>query len=137
MCSECGERPVRIQKRQLCHSCNQQWYKRNNPEYRERQNALRRDWYRNQGGVDYMRDMKLRRNFGISLEEYRDMERAQDGRCAICHSLPGKRLLAVDHDHETGRVRALLCANCNTALGHLKDDPDLLRKAADYLMRFR
>lgn len=59
----------------------------------------------------------------------------QGGRCAICAGSPvgpGRRL-HVDHDHATGRVRALLCSSCNTAVGLMQDDSARLRAAADYL----
>ena len=54
----------------------------------------------------------------------------QGGVCAICKVAPAAH---VDHDHATGAVRALLCFNCNGGLGQFKDDPDLLRAAADYV----
>jgi hypothetical protein len=63
--------------------------------------------------------------------------------CAICGTTenPGGRSRAgvfhIDHDHETGRVRGLLCSRCNTALGYMDDDPTKLRDAADYLERWR
>jgi len=59
----------------------------------------------------------------------------QDGVCAICGEPPGGRWkkLHVDHDHETGRVRALLCVSCNRALGWFRDNPEILRKAIVYL----
>lgn len=59
----------------------------------------------------------------------------QSGLCAVCYGpAVGKSdKLSVDHDHATGRVRGLLCHHCNAALGHLMDDPNLLRKAAIYL----
>ena len=55
---------------------------------------------------------------------------AQRGVCAIC-LVPGPE--HVDHDHKTGRVRAILCFNCNGGLGQFKDRPELLRRGADYL----
>ncbi|SFF46060.1 Recombination endonuclease VII [Blastococcus tunisiensis] len=58
------------------------------------------------------------------------MLRDQDGLCAICRVAPA---VHVDHDHETGAVRALLCFNCNGGLGQFRDDPDVLRAAADYV----
>ena len=57
----------------------------------------------------------------------------QDGLCALC-DLPMKNTY-IDHDHNTGKLRALLCSNCNTGLGKLRDDPQLMRKAADYVER--
>jgi hypothetical protein len=59
-------------------------------------------------------------------------------RCAICYAPPnGKRLLAQDHCHDTGQIRGFLCMHCNTGLGHFKDDPRLLRRAARYLTKFK
>jgi len=72
----------------------------------------------------------LTRRYGISVEEADDMFATQGGLCAICRAAPAKH---VDHDHATGKVRALLCFNCNGGLGQFKDDPDLLREAADYV----
>jgi hypothetical protein len=71
------------------------------------------------------------------------MLQAQDGKCAICGSVPppgGKNAAArlhVDHDHETGKVRALLCNGCNRGMGYMNDDPARLRKAADYIERHK
>jgi hypothetical protein len=78
----------------------------------------------------------LKRTYGITIEEYEKMHRAQSGRCAICHARHAAQRfyrLVVDHDHTTGEVRGLLCTTCNSALGLLKDDPAIIRKAADYL----
>ncbi|SFN89800.1 Recombination endonuclease VII [Geodermatophilus obscurus] len=58
----------------------------------------------------------------------------QGGLCAICVKAPAEH---VDHCHETGRVRALLCSNCNGGLGQFKDDPVVLRAAAEYVLRYR
>lgn len=78
----------------------------------------------------------LKRMFGMSLEEYDEKLKAQDGVCAICGGLckSGKRL-AVDHNHTTGKIRDLLCGNCNGGLGKFLDNPELLIKAADYLRK--
>lgn len=81
------------------------------------------------------RDGELRRKFGISLEDFERMLEAQDFLCRLCQRPPtGRRpSLHVDHDHATGRVRGLLCQNCNVGLGHFKDSPEILRRAIDYL----
>lgn len=65
------------------------------------------------------------------------MLRSQGGGCALCHRppRPGK-VLHVDHDHETGSVRGLLCFTCNNALGDFEDDPGRLRAAITYLSRY-
>ena len=77
------------------------------------------------------------RNMGMDLNEesYRDLLEAQNHRCAICRRglAETTRALAADHDHTTGRVRGLLCLDCNTGLGKFRDDPALLRNAAAYI----
>ena len=80
------------------------------------------------------------RKYGITPERYAEMLEAQGGVCAICHEnetvidrkTHAPKLLAVDHCHETKRVRGLLCWRCNTSIGKFKHDPDLLRRAALY-----
>ena len=77
----------------------------------------------------------------IKMKEYSEIGEAQRWRCAICSDPHGswipdlKRKLAVDHDHATGRVRGLLCVNCNTALGKLQESEELLRRAIAYLQK--
>lgn len=74
----------------------------------------------------------LRRKYGLTPEQVEAMKAAQDGRCAICQQEPKKRLV-VDHCHTTGRVRGLLCDGCNMSIGHLREDPNLFRRALEYL----
>ncbi len=80
------------------------------------------------------RTYHLRRRYGITAGDADAMLAAQDGLCAICRAAPAAH---VDHDHETGAVRALLCFNCNGGLGQFKDDPAVLRAAADYVEAHR
>lgn len=72
--------------------------------------------------------------YGISHKEYDLMFKSQGGACKICRNEFDYRL-HVDHCHNTGKVRGLLCRGCNTGLGHFKDDVQLLREAINYLMR--
>lgn len=72
-------------------------------------------------------------NHGLSRAELDAMYQMQDGACGICEAPEEGRLLAIDHNHQTGEVRMLLCHNCNRAIGWMQDDPDRLRAAADYL----
>ena len=104
-------------------------------EYRRK--ARLRSYYKNhQQGKDRIYDRHARKTYGITIEDYRALELAQNGRCAICGGPPtGRGRLHLDHDHVTGRVRGLLCSACNTGLGGLKDDPSLLHAAIDYLER--
>jgi len=88
---------------------------------------------------DYLKNERLRDTFGITIDEYKQMLLEQRGVCAICKqpetsTYKGRlRHLAVDHNHETGRIRGLLCNDCNIALGWFKDDVKVLRKAITYL----
>lgn len=78
----------------------------------------------------------LKKHYGISLADYTAMLEAQDNRCAICRKThDGNFALAVDHCHDSKAVRGLLCTNCNRGLGHFKDDPALLERAAQYLRK--
>ena len=82
------------------------------------------------------RPSKLRRQYGITVAEYDVMLANQQGKCAICFSpRPGSRTrhFHVDHCHQTGVVRGLLCHKCNRAIGLFEDDPNLLYNAASYL----
>jgi hypothetical protein len=79
-----------------------------------------------------MREYSLKRKFNLSPEEYNDLLEKQGGVCAICKQ-NCTRALAVDHNHTTGKVRGLLCNNCNRGIGHLRDSIDLLKSATSYL----
>ena len=81
----------------------------------------------------------IQRTYGITADEYYDILKDQDGKCSICESqevnnsrIPSGKLF-IDHCHETGKVRGLLCSKCNHAIGLLNDDVDLLQKAIVYL----
>jgi hypothetical protein len=89
-----------------------------------------------------IRAYKRERKYGITDQQYNEILALQKGVCAICHQ-PETRTnkwdhlilpLAVDHDHETDRVRGLLCHNCNIALGNFQDDPQRLIVASEYLL---
>ena len=81
------------------------------------------------------KDRKLKRAYGISYQEYQVMLAAQNNGCAICGTTDtGKRkAFHVDHNHTTGEVRGLLCGNCNSGIGNLRDDIGLLKRAIQYL----
>jgi hypothetical protein len=88
-----------------------------------RLNTISRHWSKR--GIDCTKDTRKK-----LFEEQR-------GRCAICnrHQFEFSKKLAVDHSHETEKVRGLLCSNCNHAIGQLKDDPELCFRAAEYLIK--
>ena len=84
-------------------------------------------------------DAYLKRQYGIDYKQYEEMLEAQDHKCGICGSegftmaKHHELKLVVDHDHETGRVRGLLCHNCNRALGLFHDDVDSMTKAIGWI----
>lgn len=80
------------------------------------------------------RERHLVRKYGITLAGYDAMFAQQGGCCAICGKTQA-RAFDVDHNHETGRVRGLLCTSCNRMVGHAGDDAQTLRAAAAYLDR--
>lgn len=79
------------------------------------------------------------KNYGLTVERYNAMYTEQDGLCLICKgkeilTFKGKiKRMAVDHNHKTGKVRGLLCNDCNLMLGYAKDDISLLISAIEYL----
>lgn len=81
---------------------------------------------------------RLLRRYRLPFDEFVRMLVEQGGRCAICTKpMSGEKEPCIDHDHATDRVRALLCFSCNVSLGHFRDSPELLRRAADYLESHR
>ena len=83
----------------------------------------------------------FKRNFGISLDDYKNMLSCQDNKCVIClkpetkvHKKTNKVInLAVDHCHKSGKIRGLLCWSCNTSIGKFNDDVEVLQRAINYL----
>ncbi|MER6689711.1 endonuclease VII domain-containing protein [Streptomyces minutiscleroticus] len=100
------------------------------------------EWHRNASASDGLstrckacravrgRQDHLKRQYGITGAERDELLAAQAGVCCICLAAPAAD---VDHCHETGRVRGVLCFSCNAALGQLKDRPDVMRRAAAYV----
>ena len=80
----------------------------------------------------------LKKNYGISFEQYQEMYTKQKGNCACCgqHESAFKRKLHVDHCHKTGKVRGLLCHSCNAAIGHFGDSIERLISAIEYLKNY-
>lgn len=150
MCSECKERPV--QARGFCHTCYCR--KRINGEmdrvdfralcHPDRPHygkglcrACYKDDYQSKNPdkiAKYTHTAKLKR-FELADEEYKRMLKEQKGLCAICFNPPRakkRKVLSIDHDHSTGKVRGLVCANCNRGL-HYLDKPHWLDQAFEYL----
>lgn len=114
---------------------NRKWYAANKGKVKERS----RQWAqinREARRTIYRRN-SLRDNFGMTLPDYDALLEKQGFKCAICASPSSKRndgkVFCVDHCHETGRIRGLLCHPCNVALGLLGDDPHRLQCGITYL----
>ena len=111
------------------------------PERRRRQNIARAVVVNSDKRAVNLRQSLKR--YGITPEQLAEMIKRQGNRCAICGEPPdpnGVRAasrLHVDHDHETGINRDLLCCRCNQGIGYFKDDPALFRAAAEYIERHR
>ena len=82
------------------------------------------------------REWRLKNLYDLTAEAYDAMLETQGNSCDICAKSFEDFQPVVDHDHETGAVRAVLCTNCNTGLGQFFDDPEILKKAIDYLAKF-
>lgn len=84
---------------------------------------------------DYERAGHVRRKFGLSEDQYNNMIDEQDGKCLICGYEFGQKKgdIHVDHCHDSGDVRGLLCDKCNRGLGYFRDSPEILINAANYL----
>lgn len=84
---------------------------------------------------DYMRKYWIKYQYGIDSDQLNVMLEDQDFKCAICRLSLHKP--CVDHNHDTGEVRGLLCDSCNQGLGRFKDDPELLALAVSYLSQYQ
>ncbi len=84
---------------------------------------------------DVQRKAQYKRKFDITIDDYDKMFNKQEGKCPICEKPQSelKKLLHVDHDHKTGKIRGLLCGDCNLALGMFKDSKILLTNSIKYL----
>lgn len=85
------------------------------------------------------RESEFKRRYGITEKLYNEQLELQGGGCAICGVVSEQdgRRLAVDHCHETGKLREILCQRCNTSIGAFNDDPKLLLHAAKYLLKHK
>jgi len=111
-----------------CKACSNCWHRERRKENSESIKAY--DAMRRQRDALKIKDQRLQRKYGITLDQYNDMIKQQNGVCAICNK-PGK--LVVDHNHGTGRVRGLLHTSCNRAIGYLQDKHEIILSAASYV----
>lgn len=120
---------LRGKPRHICKECrkieSKEWYANN----KDRKKELSRKY------KHVKKDKDLQATYGIDLATYNKMLVEQGNKCKICfvHREELKRALCVDHDHDTGKVRGLLCDTCNRSLGLLKDNVNILMNAVKYL----
>jgi Recombination endonuclease VII len=148
---ECGKtyQPVRETQTSCSRECllktpqylESQRLTDNRPERRAAQNRRRN--LSTAPDADYRRFVNLRNNLRqhngaeITIDQYQEWLNRQDGHCNICGRVAEGKTGHTDHDHVTGQLRDLLCGTCNQGLGCFKDDPALLRAAAEYIERHR
>ena len=92
-----------------------------------------KDWYNNNKERYYGNSIK--RKYGVTLSEYNALRAKQNYRCAICgdHENDVGKKMYVDHNHDTGKIRKLLCTRCNVGIGMMRDNPEILENAAKYI----
>lgn len=123
-----------------CKECILSANKQRRLDRKDEMNAYDRKRY-----ADVKRYQYIERTYGLTKEGYENLLESQGGVCAICKNPPGSRSLYVDHDHSccSGNtscgqcVRALLCNNCNIAIAHFKDSPELMIAGASYILSFQ
>lgn len=115
-----------------CKSCKNQINRKS-----EERNRYHKEYYEKRKLT--WRKANLKKKYNLTLEQYSEMLQKQDNKCAICgiDRKDCKKDHAVDHCHTTGKIRGLLCENCNRALGKFKDSTDLLHKAIEYLEKYK
>jgi hypothetical protein len=112
------------------------WYSNNKEKYKEQQARYNQTLDPEERRMS-KRGAHLKNRYGITLEEYDEMNEAQGGVCAACGGSNGSRVLCVDHDHRTEEVRGLLCDSCNFVLGHVDDNIDTLMALVRYLEKYQ
>jgi hypothetical protein len=126
-----------------CKPCNKKYknnyYQENREKIDKNSEAYRKTYYKkyfedNLPNKEKAREANLKRNYGITIACYDKMLEQQNGACDICKTKPNSKLV-VDHCHGTNKVRALLCYNCNVALGKFKESLTTLENAIEYIKK--
>lgn len=101
----------------------------------EKSRKVSRESARRNSNPEKKRKNKLKSEYGMTTEQWQDMFKSQGCKCAICNAADtgSKNGWNTDHCHKSGRVRFILCAHCNRGLGAFRDNPEIMRKAADML----
>ena len=122
-------------KKSYCRPCYAAWARERYAADRETARRKSREAEARRRTPERTRTRHLKAMYGLTREEYDRLLDEQQGRCAICFTdrPGGKGNWHVDHDHDSGRVRGLLCAGCNVGIGHFRENADRLRAAAEYI----
>lgn len=128
-----------------CKDCRNEHYNnyyKQNPEKQKEKNDSQKEnrqlYYNSEDGIISSRKTHLKRMYNISLEDYNEISIKQDHKCAICggyETYYRNKVLCVDHSHDTGEIRGLLCNTCNRALGLFKENFEILQNAINYLIK--
>lgn len=120
-----------------CKECCRQYSRQYQKQYRKDNPGKSKQYYKQHiEETKQSNRINALRVYNITPEDYDRMFKAQNGVCAICGGVnKDSRNLFVDHNHTTGKVRGLLCSNCNFAIGHMKDNVKLLQNLIKYLLR--
>ena len=129
----------RENNREHIKSYQKAWRADNAEAVAEYQREYQKDYKQREGAKADALRRHLWKYYKMTPSEFNELWEAQSGKCAICDVAMAPRgrahnSAAVDHNHENGAVRGLLCRNCNAGIGYLKDDPDRLIAAAEYLV---
>lgn len=119
----------------LCEECWFRQYrekKKDDPKWREKQRHRYTRWNNKPETKIKKRNSRIKKTYGITPERFSEMLKEQDGVCRICR-MPMNPKICIDHDHVTGKVRGLLCHNCNVGLGNFGHLITILLEAAKYL----
>lgn len=138
----------------MCKNCYMRQFRKSHPEWalynqvyarewrqqaenRIRDSAYRKKYRADPAKVERIRERgrksSRRQKYGLTDDAYKSLLEAHNYQCAICFDI---EVLCVDHNHETGKVRGILCARCNSGIGMLRDSLLLVQKASEYLEKY-
>ena len=119
----------RLRNAERLRKASSEWYLRNKNT----------EAFKNKRTVELSRKTRIKNRYNLSIEKFDEMIKKQNNKCAICNQPEFKirygkiQSLAIDHDHLTGKIRGLLCNNCNRAIGLMHDSIETLKNAVAYL----
>jgi hypothetical protein len=139
----------KLAARGMCKNCYSKWLLKHNPEFAKRQRENVKKWISThmEQRKAHLKRWGLKRDplynriralkhYGMTISDYDNMLKKQKGVCFICQKPPKKgKSLHVDHDHNTGYVRGLLCFRCNFGLSYFNEDKEIVKRVYDYMCK--